>query len=191
MTVRTVLAASLALGTLAACETSLQPGDRSPPAIRVTEAAPSLPLVFSTDPDAAAAPTECPDGTRPIEGGAQSVDNIYHILRAGQSRIEMVFSFADPSGIASARVAFGANAAVVHSPDLPVQSLPAHGGGTAEFRVWEFAEAGQLRSPKLFSLEITPGGSPPGTPIAVTARDGAGNERSVAFFVARASAYCR
>ena len=96
----------------------------------------------------------------------------------------MAFFFADPSGIRSASVIFDARTATVHSPDLPVETRAAHGGGTGRFRVWEFEGAGALRSPQTLTLEITPVPSPPGTPIEYSATDGTGNAMSGLFFVA-------
>ena len=191
MPFRSLAAALPAAILLAGCQTTVQPGDGAPPTLNVVETVRGLPVIVTTRADQTPAPALCPDGSRPIEGDARSIDNTYEILDADQDRITMAFFFADPSGIRSASVIFDARTATVHSPDLPVETRAAHGGGTGRFRVWEFEGAGTLRSPQTLTLEITPVPSPPGTPIEYSATDGTGNAMSGLFFVARSEAYCR
>ena len=142
-------------------------------------------VAWSTNPDVEPEIEDCLAGRQGDPG------RFNHVMRGASGRDTLVFVAADVSGIRRMEVVFEAAGATVHSPALPVEDRPAHGGGTFRAHVYEFEDAAATDRTHSISIDLTARRTgPPGLPIAVSATDGAGNRSSGFFFAGPASAIC-
>lgn len=180
MTKTFMITSALAAIMLAGCDKTVQPGDISPPEITVAEVTAGAPIIMATDPGDAAAALDC-GGVGSLSGLLTTVDPaIYHVLDPGQTDIELLIGFKDPSGIQMARVTVAESAWDVTSPEMePITGTHTPGGTVYNYLDWQFTEVGQLKSPKLqtFSMSLDGQDSSIGRWIQVRTTDGAGNVR--------------
>lgn len=180
MKTKALCAGAIVAMTAAACDKTVQPGDTSPPEIIVSEVTTGLPVVMATDPSDTAAALSC-GGTGSLSGFFAAADAAnYHVLAPGQTEVELLIGFKDPSGIQEARVTLAESAWDVTSPDMDAITGSHTPGGTVyNYLDWQFTETGQLQSPKLqtFALEFAGQNTITGRWIQLRTEDGAGNVR--------------
>ena len=142
-------------------------------------------IAYSTNPDVDPEIEPCLAGQQGNPGAST------HVTRGtgGRDRFSMIAS--DVSGIRSMRVTFDATLATVHSPDLPIETIAAHGGGSFRAYVYEFADASASEDVHSVSIDLTVRApSAPGLPISLSAEDGVGHGSTGFFFAGPASVVC-
>ncbi|MEM7722353.1 MAG: hypothetical protein AAF376_08260 [Pseudomonadota bacterium] len=178
----------LLLLSLAACDATLAPGDRTAPTISVLgNMNGGGPILVSSDPNATVNPAACPAGQTAPQTGEGFVYNT-----PGVNPQPMSFLFSDTSGIASYSVTVGTAARI----DLPTETEVQPDGSLGTREIYEVTITENFETAEALNaqiLAISTGDSNPfhGHQVVLRATDQAGNSGRLAFFMMNTDLLCR
>lgn len=172
----TFTAAISCIALLVACDTDVEPGDTTPPSVRVTDVANGNAVVYNSDLSQGPAAVTCSNGASPfgLPPGSLPSGTAY-IAPQGATTTALIVSFSDPSGIQSARFNIPAADFDVISTGVTLVTNPQDNNQSYQ---WTFSDNAPFQSPAGFGPEVRPLNIPtrsPLTTLSFLATDGAGN----------------
>ncbi|GFE63483.1 hypothetical protein [Litoreibacter roseus] len=177
----------LFLLSLAACDATLMPGDRSGPTISVIgNINGGGPVLASSDESVEVNPAACPPGRTAGQSGEGFVYNT-----PGLNPQPLSFLFSDKSGIVSYSVTVGTPALI----DLPTETEVRPDGSLGTREIYEVTKTGNFKTAETVNAEIrvisTGAGNPfHGHQVILRATDQAGNTSTFPFFMMNTDLRC-